>query len=313
MSLSSCRRRVIDDYKDDKAYTFTSKDQSGTGLSMVMNTRKPPLSDMRVRQAILYAADQDAINDILYDGYYAKSEGPLNNNHPCFWSGASEMYKTDLKKAAELLDAAGWKLPAGKPIREASGVAGVADGTPLRIRYNVLHHKEIGEVLQQQLRKAGIELAVEVVPGPVQIERVRNRDFELMYERQRSPDPGDPRSGMELQMGSARRLGLDRLQGCQARRDRRQAAIAARCRSALRGGEGGAEDHHGKRPDASDAERSGFRRLSNGQGEGLPDSGRKAIGSSSIIRPLRSDSRNGAGFVRPRIKSVKWAAIFAVG
>ena len=180
---------VIDDYKDDKAYTFTSKDQSGTGLSMVMNTRKPPLSDVKVRQAILYAADQDAINDILYDGYYAKSEGPLNNNHPCFWSGASEMYKTDLKKSAELLDAAGWKLPAGKPIREASGVAGVADGTPLRLRYNVLHHKEIGEVLQQQLRKAGIELAVEVVPGPVQIERVRNRDFELMYERQRSPDP----------------------------------------------------------------------------------------------------------------------------
>jgi peptide/nickel transport system substrate-binding protein len=180
---------VIDDYKDDKAYTFLSKDQSGTGLSMVMNTRKPPLNDVRVRQAILYAADQEAINDILYDGYYAKSEGPLNNNHPCFWSGASDMYKTDLKKATELLDAAGWKLPAGKTIREASGVASVADGTPLRLRYNVLHHKEIGEVLQQQMRKAGIELVVEVVPGPVQIERVRNRDFELMYERQRSPDP----------------------------------------------------------------------------------------------------------------------------
>ncbi|MBM6581875.1 hypothetical protein ILT44_16885 [Microvirga sp. BT689] len=180
---------VIDDYKGDKTYTFLSKDQSGTGLSMVMNTRKPPLSDIRVRQAILYSADQNAVNDILFDGYYAKSEGPLNNNHPCFWSGASGIYKTDLKKAGELLDAAGWKLPSGKAIREASGVNGVSDGTPLRIRYNVLHHKEIGEVLQQQMRKAGIDLVVEVVPGPVQIERVRNRDFELMYERQRSPDP----------------------------------------------------------------------------------------------------------------------------
>jgi peptide/nickel transport system substrate-binding protein len=181
--------RVIEDYKDDKAYTFLSKDQSGTGLSMVMNTRKAPLGDIRVRQAILYTADQDAANEILYDGFYAKSEGPLNNNHPCFWDGASQMYKTDLKKASELLDAAGWKLPSGKTIREASGVSGVADGTPLRLRYTVLHHKEIGEVLQQQMRKAGIDLVVEVVPGPVQLERVRNRDFEIMYERQRSPDP----------------------------------------------------------------------------------------------------------------------------
>ena len=88
-----------------------------------------------------------------------------------------------------LLDQAGWKAVAGKPIREAQGVAGVADGTPLRIRYNVLHHKEIGEALQGQMRRAGIDLAVEVVPGPVQLDRVRKRDFELMYERQRSPDP----------------------------------------------------------------------------------------------------------------------------
>jgi peptide/nickel transport system substrate-binding protein len=27
------------------------------------------------------------------------------------------------------------------------------------------------------------------VPGPVQLDRVRRRDFDLMYERQRSPDP----------------------------------------------------------------------------------------------------------------------------
>jgi len=180
---------AIEAYKDDKAYTLLTKDQSGTGLAMVMNTRKPPLSDVRVRQALLYSADQNAMNDVLYEGFYARSEGPLNNNHPCFWDGAGAMYKTDVKKAAQLLDAAGWKLPAGKTIREASGVAGVQDGTPLRVRYTVLHHKEMGEVLQQQFRKVGIELAVELVPGPVQIERVRNRDFDLMYERQRSPDP----------------------------------------------------------------------------------------------------------------------------
>ena len=180
---------AVEDYKKDKTYTFLTRDQSGTGLQMVMNIRKPPLSDVRVRQALLFGQDQNAVNDIVYDGVYAKSEGPLSNNHPCHWEGAGAVYPTDPKKAAALLDAAGWKLPAGKTFREASGVAGVADGTPMKIRWTVLHHKEIGEAVQQQLRKVGVELAVEVVPGPVQIERVRNRDFDLMYERQRSPDP----------------------------------------------------------------------------------------------------------------------------
>ena len=63
------------------------------------------------------------------------------------------------------------------------------DGEELQIRFNVLHHKEIGEAAQIQLKEVGIDLKVEVVPGPVQIDRVDKRDFELMYERQRTPDP----------------------------------------------------------------------------------------------------------------------------
>ncbi|WP_293861576.1 ABC transporter substrate-binding protein [uncultured Alsobacter sp.] len=179
----------VDEYKNDKTVQFISKDQSGTGLQMVMNTRKPPLNDVRVRRALHHAADQAAINKLLYDGYYAPSEGPLNNNHRCFWDGAGKMYERSADKAKALLEQAGWKAVSGKPIREAQGVAGVPDGTPLKIRYNVLHHKEIGEALQAQMRRAGIDLAVEVVAGPVQLDRVRKADFELMYERQRSPDP----------------------------------------------------------------------------------------------------------------------------
>ncbi len=181
--------QYIDDYKNDKNVQFIAKDQSGTGLQMVMNVRKPPLDNISVRRALHHSVDQAAINKLIYDGYYAPSEGPLNNNHRCHWDGAGKMYERNVDKAKALLEQAGWKAVAGKPIREAQGVAGVPDGTPLRIRYNTLHHKEIGEAMQGQMRRAGIDLAVEVVPGPVQLDRVRKRDFELMYERQRSPDP----------------------------------------------------------------------------------------------------------------------------
>ena len=155
---------------------------------MVMNVRKPPLDNVRECVARSHASDQDAMNDCCSTAITPPSEGPLNNNHRCFWDGAGKMYERSVDKATAFLTG-GLEAVAGKPIREAQGVAGVADGTPLRIRYNVLHHKEIGEALQGQMRRAGIDLAVEVVPGPVQLDRVRKRDFELMYERQRSPDP----------------------------------------------------------------------------------------------------------------------------
>ena len=47
----------------------------------------------------------------------------------------------------------------------------------------------MGEAIQAQWRAIGIEVAIEIVLGPVQLEMVNNRDFDLMYERQRSPDP----------------------------------------------------------------------------------------------------------------------------
>jgi peptide/nickel transport system substrate-binding protein len=181
--------RYIDDYKGKAGFDFFFKDQSGTGLQMVMNTRSPPLDDIRVRRALLHARDMNAINQLLYDGNYAKSEAPLSNNHVCHWDGAKDVYPFSLDRARALLDEAGWKAVQGQPIRVAQGVKGVADGTPLKIRYNTLHHKEIGEALQAQYRRIGIDLAVETVAGPVQLDRVRRRDFDLMYERQRSPDP----------------------------------------------------------------------------------------------------------------------------
>ena len=178
----------LDLYQDNPDYEVISKGQAGTGLQMVMNIRRPPLDDIRVRRALLHGKDAAAANDILYDGLYAASDGPLNNIHPCFWGGASEMYPYDPEQARALLDEAGW-VDDGSGVRKAQGVEGVEDGTPLELDWNVLHHQEIGEVLQAQYRDVGVDLNVEVVPGPVQLDKVQRRDFDLMYERQRSPEP----------------------------------------------------------------------------------------------------------------------------
>ena len=179
----------IDDYRDKEGFRLIKGYQAGTGLAMVMNLRKPPFDNLEFRQALLYGTDQAAANDLLYDGNYLTSYGPLNTVHPCHWDGNADVYPHDPEKARSLLERVGYTDRDGDGMREAHGVAGVPDGTPLSFRWTILHSEEIGEAIQAQWRGLGINLVVEKVPGPVQLERVNARDFELMYERARSPDP----------------------------------------------------------------------------------------------------------------------------
>ena len=104
-------------------------------------------------------------------------------------SGNADLYPHDPETARRLLEEAGYTDRDGDGIREAYGIAGVEDGTPLRVRWTILDREEMGEAIQAQWRAIGIDVAIEIVPAPVQLEMVNNRDFDLMYERQRSPDP----------------------------------------------------------------------------------------------------------------------------
>jgi peptide/nickel transport system substrate-binding protein len=179
----------INDYADTEGFSLITGYQAGTGLSMVINTRKPPLNILAFRQALLYGTDPIAINDLLYDGNYLPSFGPLNTVHPCYWDGAENRYPHNPETAKSLLEEVGYRDQDGDGIREAHGVEGIPDGTPLSLRWTVLQYEEIGEAVQAQWRQLGIDLVIEMVPGPVQLERVNARDFDLIYERQRSPDP----------------------------------------------------------------------------------------------------------------------------
>lgn len=179
----------VEDYEDREGFELITGYQAGTGLQMVINIREAPLNILELRQALQWATDQAAVNDLAYNGRYLISDGPLNVVHPCYWPGAADMYGHDPAKAIELLEEVGYTDADGDGIREAYGVPGVEDGTPLRLRWTVLHHTEIGEVVQGQWRELGIDLVLEQVAGPIQLERRNARDFDLMYERQRTPDP----------------------------------------------------------------------------------------------------------------------------
>ena len=85
----------------------------GTPLGMPINVTKPPTDDPLVRQAIMYAVDQDAlVKDVLYD-VYKPAHNVLTPITPGFSEAASKTYSYDPDKAGKLLDQAGWTVGDG--------------------------------------------------------------------------------------------------------------------------------------------------------------------------------------------------------
>lgn len=123
---------------------------------MMFNFRYPLFQDVRVRQAIQYATDRQALVDGALLGYGRPAYGPLQFN----WAGAQEIprHDHDLKKAEVLLKEAGWRR-GNDGILEKEGrrfsfhlIAGAND--PLRV--------DLATLLAGQLKQVGIEAMVEV-------------------------------------------------------------------------------------------------------------------------------------------------------
>lgn len=110
----------------------------------------PAMTDVKVRQAIAYAIDKDAIVNDLLGGQTAVPA--------TFWGTISfadpslKPYPYDPEKAKSLLDEAGWKDTNGDGTRDK-------DGTELVLKYATNQRelrKRVQAVVQQQLQEVGI-------------------------------------------------------------------------------------------------------------------------------------------------------------
>jgi peptide/nickel transport system substrate-binding protein len=88
-------------------YLRTQIDQSGWVLSTPFNTRRPYLADKRVRQALLYAIDREAITETVYHGVKTPLDTPVYL--PQYGVSPNMVhYNYDPEKAQSLLTEAGW-------------------------------------------------------------------------------------------------------------------------------------------------------------------------------------------------------------
>ncbi|MDD2453433.1 glutathione ABC transporter substrate-binding protein [Aminivibrio sp.] len=131
--------------KNDKYLTY--KIPAMSTLYMGLNTEVKPFGDNRVRKAMNYAVDKQAIVDAVYFGYGTPSRGPLS---PVIWGFDPERkdaYPYDPDKARELLKEAGY-----------------ADGFDMTIfSDNRTERRSAAELIQAYLAEVGIRAQIELM------------------------------------------------------------------------------------------------------------------------------------------------------
>lgn len=209
----------------------------------VFNTRRPPLDDWRVREALITAFNFEYINDTLTGGrqpritsYFSNSElgmdhGPATGRvrellEPfagTLLPGTLEGYalpvgdgtarnRGNLGRAMALLNEAGWQVREGQLVN--------ASGTPLRL---VVLLQQDGlmaqagammDIYARALKRLGITLEVEMTDKAQYAEREAQFDFDLtLMRRSLSLSPGNEQlyywgSAMADQPGSRNLMGM---------------------------------------------------------------------------------------------------------
>lgn len=141
---------------------------------LYLNNEKPPLDNVKVRQALSYAIDYKGIIDGIMLGQAEQMRGPIPKG---LWGHDDTVmqYSYDPQKAKDLLKE-----------------AGVSD-----LSFNYLYAKtdpaweQIGLVLQQNLADIGVKVKLQDFAYPTMRDKLNTGDFDIAAGNW-SPDYGDP-------------------------------------------------------------------------------------------------------------------------
>jgi peptide/nickel transport system substrate-binding protein len=142
------------------------------GITKIMiNHKKEPFSDTRLRQALYYAIDRQALVDNILRRYGIIASPGLFAPDSEWYNPDIEQYKYDPTKVEELISEMGY-VKDGKHFSK--------DGKPLEIEMLVTSNNERqGEMIQQQLEKAGFKVNLRSVDSKTLDSLVGQWNFDL--------------------------------------------------------------------------------------------------------------------------------------
>jgi peptide/nickel transport system substrate-binding protein len=131
----------------------------GVPRGLSINVAKPPTDDPRVRQAILFAVDQNRLNkEVMFDVQKA-GHNVLTPTTPGYSKTASALYSYNPSKAESLLDQAGW----------TKGANGVRNKNGQQLNLDILLYSGAGyelptQFIASELTKVGFASQTTVKP-----------------------------------------------------------------------------------------------------------------------------------------------------
>ncbi len=151
-----------------------------------LNLRHPFLQDVNVRRALVYAIDRDKLVQALFEGKQKKAIANVPPMDPYYTEDVVK-YPYDPKKAAQLLERAGWKL----------GKDGIRRKDGKKLLFTLMttaqdkSREQVQLFLQHEWKKVGIETRIKNEPGRVFFgETVKKAKYPhmAMYAFIQSPD-----------------------------------------------------------------------------------------------------------------------------
>jgi len=154
-------------------FTIARREQAGIAYSLFINSTKAPWTDAALRRAVALAVDRAQIVRTLYQDQYTAATSVLTPATPGFRASVAAPSATE---ATRLLDAAGWR-PGADGIR-------TKDGQRLSLRWTYVapareQRDVLAQLVQQQLRAVGVDLALDPAPAGDVIGRQSRGDWEM--------------------------------------------------------------------------------------------------------------------------------------
>ncbi len=167
----------VDRLKQDYKGRLDSYDWNRMGFGyQLFNHEKWPTSEKAVRQALSYALNRQAIIDGVMDGKARIPAGPIPMVHWAY-DDTLKGYPYDPQKAAEVLEAAGFK-------KNADGIY-EKDGKPLKIKYVATKGHKLIEGIALQSQKdwsdLGVEMEMEFVEFNTLLKGLKTGDFNISF------------------------------------------------------------------------------------------------------------------------------------
>jgi peptide/nickel transport system substrate-binding protein len=142
----------------------------GNNCFMEVNIRRPALSDVRVRRAILHALDRDFMVKNVFFNFGNVATGPVPSGISAFYTADVPAYSFDINKAKALLDEAGL-APKGRGIRLTLTLDPLPYGS---------HYPTAAAYIKQALSVVGIEVNIRAGDAANYYKRIYgDNDFDL--------------------------------------------------------------------------------------------------------------------------------------